>query len=403
MLYPASLYAFRDNAVIKTKPMKYLLYTGVLALLICCCYSCNAKGHRPGKTKNREIKVLLKDSVTNNFPYDQERNYTAIYPIQYKGSNWILQGNTRSGYTALTGIDKANKNQYLVLDTFKRIKRVYKIQCFEYTNADSIWAVSPEKGQIYLFSMEGRLRKTIPLNLAFDHKPVDLIARMRGWPFAYSSVQQQFYYPILSLYGEDSQYFRQPKFATIQLQKDSAAITNVFGAFPNAYTNQFLGYTNIPSIYTFAGKTLVNYYLSDSLYAYTDGKPAQAYDAHSAVVDEPERLFDPAQSNNKDYINEFAFSYTAYNDLVTNHASPYLFRTVEHKSSFYNADSTINDPVDKPWSIVVLNASLQIVGEINIGPALINRIEYMPYAKGFWGRSLQTNQYYYYEMQLDEL
>lgn len=383
--------------------MRYLLYA-VIPALLSCCFSCQAKEReiRKEKKKNKEIKIVLKDSVANNFPYSKERNYTAIYPIYYKGANWILQGNARSGYTALTGIDKANKNKYIILDTFKSIKRDYRIQCFAYTGADSIWAVSPDRREVYLLSLDGTLKKTLPLHLDLNRKRIDIIARMRGWPFAYDSRSHQMYYPILSIYGEDSLYFRQPKFATIQLQDDSAAIVNTFGSFPAMYTNQFLGYMHTPSVYTFAGKTLVNYYLSDSLYTYANGKMIKAYDAHSVIVTEPKHFFDPAESNNKDYINEFSFSYTAYNDLVSNDASPFLFRTVEHRYHYYNADSTINDPVDKPWSIVVLNPALQLLGEINIAPGLLNRIEYMPYGRGFWARSLQTDQYYYYEMQLED-
>jgi len=187
------------------------------------------------------------------------------------------------------------------------------------------------------------------------------------------------------------------------MKAGNAVIANTFGAYPSWYTNQYLGYNYGASVYFFAGKILVNYYLSDSLYVYhPDGTLWKAFNACSAAVSLPPHFFDYNKSSDKDYLNEFSFSYAAYGALETNNTSPYLFRTVEHSYHYYNVDSTINDPLGKPWSVVVLDRDLNIKGEISIGPDQLDYIEYMPYGKGFWARSLQEDKYYYYEMQLEK-
>ncbi len=364
------------------------------------------------KTPNKAISIILKDSVDlqldRDAAFDSLRGAGGyIFSFQGKPSIFFVNGNK----CAIWGfsLSPSSKGKRLDLGALNAQLRNNKISNIVSVNSpDSIFAFSNKSYRIFLMNASGDLIHSWFVNNNFNGIDYRLFGQVDYKPVAFNKAANTLYFgEYLSEHpASGNEFLKRSQFAAIKLLQDTAVITHSFGSFPAFYQNRFYGMSGShKNVVYYDNQVLASYYLSDSIYSYQLG-PSNAqtfgYRAASPFVtptfDDYDKI--PERSDNTAAI-EFDISHPIYGFLNVRPGAPFAYRVVQKPYHYYNVDSTINNVVDRPFSLIVLNKHLQSLGEISFQEKKFWFFTTIPDSKGFWiAQKSSLNKLYFYEMDI---
>jgi hypothetical protein len=383
--------------------MRALSFIAVIGLSIASC-------KHPGKS-NFILIPELKDSVVLQIKDEESIHSTSTYVTNYYGEEVMLFWNWKENRALLykiTGIDKGRFIDPVELN--KTIKLLEIDYSFCYYNQDTILGISPNMDAVYCFNINGVIKKKWYLKQ--DKIKLWGMIRLTCGQFndiGYFDEGNKLFYlsNCFNPQGKSiTDFFSHNHFTAIDLSKDTARVAFTFGQFPASYSrDQYQGNScSERNIAFYAGKMLLNFYNSDSIYQYSPGLPdGQEYIGHNASDDNfitGNSKFDTTRESDRDYIFEYSMANERYAQLYSRDNGNYLYRVVDKKYRFYNEDSTFNLPLIRPRDIIVMNKDIHIIGALHFPKVTYNIKYFTPYKNGFWIASLADyRKFYYYEIK----
>jgi len=356
----------------------------------------------PQNRKNVIIPIRLVDSIVLDTP---TRGFISLMKSDGK-MYWLFAASTTNtiGIYGTSGADRGKRLRTIGLgDSCGSSDKIFY-------NADSIFLYCRNMDELVMMDIEGRIKRVWQVDTMYNGAYLRLYSAKSTTGFSFYNKKNNIWYARTELGPEVAlasklQFLSKPHFMTIGLEGSRAVAKYAFGAYPPAYTHQYYGSSISRRDFTLFGeKALVSFHLSDSIYAYTPGRPDEisAYNAHSNYAEITNDTFDLLKEPLHEYIDEFSSNHFVYHSLISNPYSDYFFRIAKHKFHYYNADSTVNKSGYGPWSIIVFDKYLKIKGEIPIPGGELDKVNIAVVGKGFWVVSIKNFQkFYHYEMDFE--
>jgi Domain of unknown function (DUF4221) len=170
------------------------------------------------------------------------------------------------------------------------------------------------------------------------------------------------------------EYFKTPGEIIFDLKNPNKKIQNTSGLWPKNYRNGN-GYRDYypQRCKNASGQIIHGFGADDSLFVYENGKRIAAHDVKSKYMTARKEYPDDSTGNYA-FVDRYIVEEPRYLSLDFDPHRNMYYRIVHHAQQYISQDSiTINQSIDKNWSLMILNENFDIIGEVKFDPK-----QYMP-------------------------
>ncbi|MCU0433335.1 MAG: DUF4221 domain-containing protein [Bacteroidia bacterium] len=257
------------------------------------------------------------------------------------------------------------------LDTISSERRLWGIVT---RGPDSVFVVIPHTKLIFLLNQSGRIvnRWEVKGNLTGNFSDFALITLTRSAPLitgnkiymtcARKAIQ-------VNTKAARIEYFKTPGEIVFDLKQPEKLLQNTSGLWPQSYRNG-AGYRDYypQRCINAKGQTINGFSADDSIFVYEQGKRVAAHYAKSKYMTARKEYPDDSTGNFA-FMDRYTVEEPRYLSMDYDPYRKMYYRIVHHAQQYVSNDSiTLNQSIDKNWSLMMLDENFQVVGDVQFDP-----------------------------------
>lgn len=275
------------------------------------------------------------------------------------------------------------------IDVFKALGRSAQemtdvmVNGFYVQSLDSIFILLNPSNELALIDSSGNLQKIWSITSQRDNGVYrNLYSYFRIAPLHYSNgtittCQQSWQYDHETNVKHRKEYFSLHSDVSIRLEEDTSYIVAETGRFPAEY-RQHYWYDDMKSrAVSASGQFVYSFGVNDSLYVYEKGVFTKGVFAKSAFMKEP-KPFDANREADMGYLQQYWVEESRYYAILYDHYNHCYYRIVLHGLPYRESDGSLNTVFDVPWSIIMLDQSLNTIAEYQMPARQYNFLSVIP-------------------------
>ena len=155
-------------------------------------------------------------------------------------------------------------------------------------------------------------------------------------------------------------YFSGPLGVVLTLRSDSAVVERILGRFPDRYLDRYFDETHAKYAVGNGGLLVFSFRTEDSLFVLdSNGQLSRSYAGHGAFV-----MPEPLHSNyERDEWREYNCENSFYHKITWDRYRGLYYRQFLYPIDMINPDGTANSPLDRAWSLIILDSNFNVLGE----------------------------------------
>lgn len=313
-------------------------------------------------TQKSTSKIKFTKAYTIEFDIKKETEAQSKYLFYYlNGINEFLV-NLNKDDNILEFYDFKSKKLFYEINLNKNPETSPKLWGFYVHNLDSIFTLRYRENIIAIIDTAGNVRSKWQItDNIYNSKKYELTA-WANCPFYYKD-KKIFVNSRIFSYKE---FYDVPSWLIIDLSYQPPLLTKT-GTFPNIYRQGKDYYAfNSYGVLNENNQLIFSFEIDPNLYVYNKDSFTAILPAKSRYLDDGFEEFDTTQVMDLNYVSKYQIISGKYSQIIYDKFRNLYYRMVHHKQQHENPDGTINEYFDKEWSIIIMDASFNILDEIKM-------------------------------------
>lgn len=363
--------------------MKYTFIVFLMFFLL----GCNQDKDLQSVNNPLEIKIIEQDTFYSN-------TLSITYPFTinfYQDQNFeYLIG--ADNYTNKIEIINLKYKEGIIVDfnSENYLKETVMLDDFYFHNKDSIFLLSVENNRVYLMDSQGSLNNTFNLNDAsqkFQGENFYSISFESRRNIFFDKKNNYLYFRSVPPkdWHSERDFYKKPLISIYDIETDKFIKT--IGEFPQHFSKGKLYFPSdnqFSIIIDFDNEFyLISHRREHAIYKYdlTTDKLIKKISAKSTYLDDFDLI--PRNVDVQKMVNSLTKD-GSYANLLYNPYKKQYYRIVTHNQELINSDTgKLNHPIiDRPFSIIVLNENLEVLGESIFKDVPFNYLHLTPTKEG---------------------